>query len=224
MSEPRCHVPVAPQVRAWNTGIGPTQNGDALMKRNLECAPVVVLCVLTATSTARADLPADRSVFYVMHAVPTDPASEATFIVKLDLRAVDQIGADVAWEVAAATFRESLTGGNENRWNITLPFVDTPDGLWWIEHADPDIPVRSEFTVPPTLLGLAIAEDPADPDLHFDVAGVLYVPPPEGAPYQTTASLSYAMRQDGDPDPDPVGDDEPVDVPDGVNDPTFAQN
>ena len=67
-------------------------------------------------------------------------------------------------------------------WEDEDPEVDTTDGLWWVEHADPDNPVPSDFVETAPVAGTAIAADPEDPDLDFDVAGVPYTEPPEGPP------------------------------------------
>jgi len=88
-----------------------------------------------------------------------------------------------------------------------------------VEHADPDNPVRSDFVEPAPVTDTALADDPADPDLHFDVVGVPYTPPPGGPPYAVTAALDFTFTKDGHTDPDDSGNDEPVDVPDWGSDP-----
>ncbi|MCP5117621.1 MAG: hypothetical protein GY953_42905, partial [bacterium] len=50
--------------------------------------------------------------------------------------------------------------------------VDTPDGLWWIEHADPEDPQLGEFDMPPLVSGAAAAQTEPEPDLDYAFEGV----------------------------------------------------
>lgn len=176
---------------------------------------VAVVIVVIASANVQADLPADRSVHYVVRNIPTDPSSGILFTMSLNIQAIEQVGNSVAWEITSVVFNKPA-GGVDEFWSVEFPFVNTNDGLWWVEHADPVIPVRNEFVYVPTLLGTAVPDDPNNQNLNFDIAGGIYIPPPEGSPYETTTVLSYSLTTE---DSNDSGDDEPVEVPSGVNDP-----
>ena len=84
------------------------------------------------------------------------------------------------------TIRELDANANVvHTWFKTDPFVDTADGLWWIDHADPVSPVISEFLIPPRIADTAPSVNPfTEAALEFDIEGAVYVEPPEGAPFE----------------------------------------
>lgn len=170
-------------------------------------------CFLGA-HTARADLPADRTVYLYMYEVPGDPESDIVFSVGLDLEAVDVDGVWVGWEVTSAKFIEP--GTPDTVWIENSPAVDSPDGLWWVEHVDLQDPQHDEFTLPPLLEGTATAEEPLGADLEYTLEGASYDPPPGGPPFDVTAAVDYIFTVEGEEDPKKEGDDEPVEVPPGT--------
>ncbi len=132
---------------------------------------LIGLALLGLTSgTARADLPADRISEYSIRETPADPESDVIFVVTLELTAVDQDGDEIAWEIGKMTLTKPAPGG-DTIWVEDAPAPDTPDGYWWIEHADPADPQDIEFDWPPSLLGTVTAADPADDDLEYDFGG-----------------------------------------------------
>ncbi len=168
--------------------------------------------VLMMCSAAMA-LPADRVIHFAIHQDPENPNSRVQYYLSLSITAVDQDGDFVAWEIENYKITEKAVLGADTVWDVDFPQVGTADGLWWVEHDDPDNPIRPEFVEPAPVADTAVANDPADPDLDFDVVGVPYTPPPGGPPYDVTGAIDFAFSTTSDPDdpPDDSGDDEPVD-------------
>lgn len=183
---------------------------------------LVSVCALLLLVQSASALPPDRHVYFAVHQNPDNPTSPIQYYFTLDISAVSQDGNDIGWAVTSFSITELVTLGNDIVWSLDDPFVDTTDGLWWVTHADPDNPVRFEFTLPAHMADTALAEDPSNADLDFDMQGESYTAPPGGAPYEVTAALDFSLTLSttpaGDP-PDDSGDDEPVDLPDGPNDP-----
>ncbi len=184
-------------------------------------------------------LPANRVVHYAIRVDPTNPNSRVQYVLSVTISAQAQDGDWIGWEVESYRITEKALLGSDTVWAIDFPFVDTTDGLWWVEHADPDGPIRPEFVEPAGVIGTAVANDPADPDLYFDVVGVPYTQPPEGAPFEVTGALDFAFWAMEEPPPSPPpgeqgppppppdppddkGDDEPVDSPDLPNPPSHS--
>ena len=154
------------------------------MKTRVVIAGLVAAMSLVVVSPAVAGgLPQDQTVYYYIHDNPTQATSNVVFVIRLDLTAVDSDANDVGWEITSVEFRQPLgRPALDTVWVETSPTVDSPDGLWWVEHSDAAFPALDEFTLPPNLVGLAIAQDPTDNNLDYDFKGVAYVPPPGGAP------------------------------------------
>jgi len=177
---------------------------------------VVSVCALLFFVQSASALPPDRHVYMAIHQNPDNPTSPVQYYFTLNITAVSQDGNDIGWAVTSFSITEKVTLGNDIVWSLDDPFVDTVDGLWWVTHADPDNPVRSEFILPVHIADTALAEDPSNADLDFDVAGDTYTAPPEGAPYEVTAALDFSLRLSTTPaqdPPDDSGNDEPVDSP-----------
>lgn len=174
---------------------------------------VIATACFAGIQATRADLPVDRSVYLYMYEVPGDPESDIVFSVTLDLEASDIDGYWVGWEITSIEVREP--GTQDTVWIESFPMVDSPDGLWWVEHYDPGDPLHDEFTVPPLLEGTALAQDPLNDDLDYVLEGASYIPPPGGAPYDSTAAIDYTFTLDGEVEPKKDGDDEPVEMPVG---------
>jgi len=170
-------------------------------------------------TTANAVLPDDRWVALRVHETPNDPESALVFVVWLELTAMDSDGDDVGWDIITAKFIQP--GTPDTTWTDNSPYVDTADGLWWIEHADHEAPLDSEFVLPPWLAGTATADDPLDDDLDYDFAGVTYTAPspPGEPPYANTGALDYSFTLTLEQTPMEEGEDEPVDIPDNPGEP-----
>ena len=184
-------------------------------------APAATTTTGTAP-TGLSELPGEQTVEYVIHEDPLDALSDVAFVVRMDLSAGEPDGAWIGWEVTAVEFRKPGTGGTPDTvWIQTHPYLDTADGLWWVEHADPAAPVLAEFDMPPWLLGTAAATDPVDADLDYDFEGVEYTAPPapDEPPYAHTTGLAFAFVEQGSSEPlEESDEDEPVETR-GVSDP-----
>ena len=179
-------------------------------------ANIVVCFVLifgSLPSTASADLPDDRVVHVGIHADPTNPNSRVEYYVSHSISAQEQDGDWIAWQIDNYKITEKAIVGSDTVWGVDLPFVDTPDGLWWVEHVDPGSPVRPDFKAIPPVVDTAIANDPADDDLEFDVSEGVYTEPPEGDPWEVTTALDFTFTVEGEQEPAASGENEMVEIP-----------
>lgn len=170
---------------------------------------VTVVCLGINAPTRGDFIACDEAVLYLLHETPTDPESAVVFAVKLELEAADSDETSIGWEITLAEFRQPGDGGPADTvWVENTPVVDSPDGLWWCDHADFLDPQLSEFDMPPLLVGTADAEDPEEADLDYSFEGVTYEPPPGGPPYDPSAGLTYVFTKVGFEDPEEEGEDE----------------
>jgi hypothetical protein len=168
----------------------------------------IVAAVLLGGSSSIAQ--ASSHIAYQIHEVPDDPNSPIVFTVTLKIEEVDREGDLVGWEVLEARFER--TENTTRVWMKTVPFVATSDGLWWIEHADPNNPTIGEFVLPPEMSGTAPALGSVDPDLDFLFSGVAWDPEVLGSPYAVTGGLSYSFTLVGESEPLEEGENGPVEV------------
>lgn len=181
-----------------------------------------ILCALTlgAPAMATEELPPAQTIAFYLHQTPNDPESPVVHAVVLDLQALERSGDLVGWRIDQLTLRRFAGDGTEPVWDVALPVVPSSDGLWWVAHVDPLAPLRDEFGLMPWLLGRATSRDARYSDMDFDLVGNQYVPPQGGAPYEATASLSYALVATNPQDPvDDSEEDEPVEMPRPINTP-----
>lgn len=166
------------------------------------CATVLaVLFVFCGVADAR---PPDFTLQFNFHETSGVLGSDIDFQLTIGLMKQEQDGDDIGWHVQVVTIRELIANGDVvATWFKTNPFVDTADELWWIEHDDPNNPVNSEFLIPPLIYGTAGHVNPTEAALEFDIEGAVYVAPPEGAPFENTASLTTLLQEEGDPAPPP---------------------
>ncbi len=184
-----------------------------------QAALVAVILLATGHSEARAHLPETGAITFYIHDDPADPESDVVYVVNLTVKADKEDGESVGWIITKAEIRKPDSGGPDQVWIEESPTVNTPDGLWWIDHDDHAAPKLEEFVLPPSLDGTADAQNPSDPDLEYDLEGVTYVPPRRGGLYAITGALTYSFTMVGQTEPDDSGDDEPVELPEGENDP-----
>lgn len=176
-----------------------------------------VLVVFAFLGGVAYGLPADRVVTIGIRSNPDNPTSPVHYEAALSLSAVAQDGNWIGWEVVNLTFREKATLGTDTVWSIDYPLVDTQDELWWVEHADPNQPVRTDFKELAPITGVALPVTPGMKNLDFSIEGVPYTPPPEGAPYASTSAISFRLRLTTETTSDPTqvatdsGTGEPID-------------
>lgn len=176
-----------------------------MFARNFSWSLLFTVAPLFIGNAVKADLPLSRKVVYSIREIPTNPESPIIFTVTLRLVAGQISGKAVAWIVDYAVF--DTVGQAPKRWIKENPALDTPDGLWWVEHEDPLNPVESEFGVPPRLVGVAKAQDTGYDDLDYGFVGV--TPPPTSS--QALAQYHFQQLNLADPEAESV-DEEPVDV------------
>lgn len=181
----------------------------------MKATTVTCICALAISLGVAAEArPPDFVIQFNLHEEVGVPTSDKDFLVTMGLLKDEQDGDEIGWEVQVVTIRElDGNGATVNTWSTTSPDVDTADGLWWIEHADPDSPVNSEFLVPPLIDGTAPHVNPTEASMAFSFEGSVYVAPPGGAPFSDTASLTTLLHVAGDPDPTKEEEDEPVEMP-----------
>jgi len=162
-----------------------------MRSRSLQGRLCGMALLVLAVGAAAAQTPVTYTVHYWIHEEPENANSPVTFKIMMSLERMEVDGDSAGWKVQAVEFR--LVGTNNNAdsvWVKTTPVLTTSDGLWWVTHADPDDPQRSEFTVPPALEGVADAANPNDPDLEYEFEGHTYTPPQGGPPYQVTGTMT----------------------------------
>lgn len=157
----------------------------------------VVLATVPFAGTSFADDPIDNvSVEYRIHATPSDPNSPVTMRMIVNLSRQETNGSQVGWAPTSIEFRQLDCSGNPtNTWIEENPSADTTDGLWWVQHGDPNQPINNEFKLPPRFVGSAPSVNTAVEDLDYDFEGKNeYVPAPGEEPYETTAYMIVDLR------------------------------
>lgn len=167
-----------------------------------------MLVLSLATASARAQSGSQTmSVRYRIFVNPEVPAEGEAWRLSLGLRAADSGSQGIGWEVERVSLRRpGQSTVCDDFWVDSSPIVDTTDGLWWIDHADPQQPELAEFLEPPHISGLAAIESGgATQELEYWFAA-------SGLESQSagTAYLDYWWRLDGEDEPEDEGDEEPV--------------
>ncbi len=150
---------------------------------------------LASISFARSlNPPLQQVVSHSVYQDPDDPESDLIWMIVTFLTESDSDGDSIGWSVnKIKLFEINAYPTPDREWVDTTPTVDTPDGLWWIEHADPNSPDLAEFDTPPFIDGLADAQDPNDCDLDYEFEGVVYHEPAEGPHFDRTAAMNMLM-------------------------------
>lgn len=187
---------------------------------NRSCVYSAGFCALLLTNSSLGELPADQQIILHLREVPDDPQSAIRTVIGVEITAVEMDATSVGWRIQRATFARRLSDGSEATWEALLPTINTPDGLWWIDHADAANPSAEEFTVLPWMIGTADSLDARYSDLEYDLIGAPDTTPPTQQVYANSGKLSYRLAADNSVEPvDDDKDDEPVEIPDTPNDP-----
>ena len=176
----------------------------------------VMLLAMSCSNLLAQDppLPEDQRIRYAIREVPTDPSSAVIWTIDLALEAEDSDGGSVGWLIDSVTVTEvDASGEPTSMWTDVSPELDSPDGLWWVEHADPADPEPADFALPPLLGGTASVELGAQADLEYTLEGRQYVPE-AGSPLSelVVTGLDYVFTLVGESLPLDEGDDEPEPV------------
>ena len=188
------------------------------MKSQTSMSKVCALLVLGLQgSTLWAAMPANRVVTFFVRETPTDPASAVIFEFGLKISARERDGDSIGWSITEVRLKEP--GSPVRLWIDDSPATTTSSGLWWIDHAEGDVPEDSEFDVTPNMTGTATAQDPNDDDMDYDLLGATCSPPPSlfGG---DVSSQTFDFTFVGESIPYIDGTDEPTGIDDGVDPPS----
>ncbi len=182
-------------------------------------APLFTLLLFVVPANVMAQATSQETALRFRIAIdPQAPEEGDAWRIGLQLQATATNGNSVGWSVEHASIRRrGETLPCDDLWTDATPVVDTPDGLWWVNHADPQQPAIGEFCQPPGISGNAQVESgSATASLDYFVEGSSGTPPP-GA-----ALLDYEFTLDGELEPEDSGADEPAESDDSDDDVPLA--
>jgi len=117
---------------------------------------VLVAVAMGSVSASSSAMPPDQIVEFTIHEDPSDAESASLYAVRLYLWAAEQKGNSIGWEIDQVRIVKMIVPGQYYQaWSEELPYVETLDGLWWVEHVDPLHPGAAEFQLPPLVEGRA---------------------------------------------------------------------
>ncbi len=184
---------------------------------------IVTLAPLMGLTTPPEPLSAmEITIVYLIRDVPGDPQSAVTLSVGIHLTQLDVVDGVALWRPDWMNFTRYDEAGQaiETYFDPNPAFL-TLDGLWPVEHIDPDQPRREEFIRPPAIQGQA---DPASPEgepLDYYLEAAELQGQPTWIPYAVTATLDYSFV--GSMEEGPIeGEGEPVESPDGDEEPLWV--
>jgi hypothetical protein len=155
----------------------------------------------------------EKVVCYLIREIPDDATSSIEFAFALSLREQNRTGSDIGWSIVAADIRQAIDPHQCDRtWHTTSIDLTTPDGLWWVTHADADQPAISEFDMPPLIAGTADALGAHD-DLIYSIRGN------EGDHGINQVRLDYRFQLANNPEVEGEDDDDEGDIDDAPDGP-----
>lgn len=179
---------------------------------------LTVAALWLVPNAANAALPDDMAVEYYIREQPTNEESDVIYEVRLELTAVDRDGDSVAWEITEAQITEVGTNGQGVRaWAEEYPDLSAYDDVWWVEHDDPLDPDTIEFSSPPFFEGTAEARNQGDPDMDYELEGGNCDSSCQSLFDGRVTAFDFELRLVGENDPEEEGDDEPIEIPEGVD-------
>jgi len=185
------------------------------MRRWCALASVLFVPVFLAAGPLSGQEPENRqfSFHYALHAEPSDPESPVLFTVSYFLTLAEQGEGSAGWRVDKVRFKQyDAEGELIGVWKIENPILNTPDGLWWTQHARAVAPELAEFTLPPRISGTALSEFGSPHDLDFEFEGLDRDPSAQSETPPDSGTLSWYLAYSGASSPESEGDDEPVDI------------
>jgi hypothetical protein len=163
---------------------------------------------------AEASPPDTQVVEYIIREVPDHPDSPVVFGAKITLTPVSANGSQVAWEATELVLMEiDSNGAATSVWIDSSPSFAVWQGRWWVEHADPEAPELSEFSMPPFIEGTAAAEEENGAALDYTMAGDTCASC-RGMFGGNVAALNYEFTLVGEQIPLEAGEVEPVQIDD----------
>lgn len=176
------------------------------------CALATCLVVSPAFAT-----PEDRTVSYCVYDDPANPQHVPIYYISLQLTPVGTDGDSIGWQVDQIAIARMNPNGTVNRkWSQVLPSVDTPDGLWWVDHLDAESPAAAEFTMPPPIGGQAAAGQSGAAALNYDLAGTTCSGDCETEELAVASILYVRLQQEDESEPELDKDEEPAETEDDV--------
>lgn len=149
-------------------------------------------------------------VAYHIHDDPNDAESNVVFTTMLFLKASEFDGDSIGWQVNSIRIQHFDPNQNVDEvWSENSPDVDTADGLWWVEHNDPNNPLLEDFGEPPPVAGTAENQQPNQRDMYYSIEGNA---PPGSTPYTITGTLAYNFEPSDQAQPIRNGLDDPTEV------------
>lgn len=159
------------------------------------------------------------TIVYLIRDVPSDPQSAVTLSVEIHLTQLEAVDGVALWRPDWMSFTRYDEAGQpmETYFDANPAFL-TLDGLWPVEHLDPEHPQRDEFIRPPAIQGQAEPASPESEPLDYYLEAAHAQGTPTATPYAVTATLDYYFL--GSVEEPPIeGEGEPVESPDNEEDP-----
>ena len=172
---------------------------------------VTAICWIVPAAVAVAEPPADQILTYSIREDPQDEASDVIWRVEIKLEPASIDGHSVGWETTQVVIEKiGSNGAALNTWTDTASAFGTANGLWWVEHTDPEKPALSEFDMLPSTEGTADAEDPNAPGLDYALEGGTCNSSCQQMYGGTGVALTYTLTTEGEEEPEEEEEDEPV--------------
>lgn len=178
--------------------------------KNVRLLMAAILVGGSALLAAAQTSPPERTVTYHIRETPADPNSPVLIVIKCTVEQRAISATSCGWKVTSIAFAEQ--SGALRSWVADAPTVQSADGLWWVDHANPSQPSYAEFDALPTVTGFAVADEPAHGDLDFALKGAA-IDPNDGAPFAVTSVLDYTLTLETSLEPIAIGIDEPSELP-----------
>ncbi len=174
------------------------------------CIAIAISFLSTGFAHASDAAPQTRTVRFNIRQIPGDLHSPRAFAAILQITEAVREGHEIGWKITSITFRQPTAPGECDRiWDASNVMTPSPDGFWWLNHADPNRPKLDEFRMLPLLKGTANPfEANRYGELIYELASAAGAPNPHGV------LLDYVLRIAPEPDPEEEGDDDGGDIDD----------
>ena len=156
-------------------------------------------------------VPPDQRVELQFRTLPLIPLAPVKLKAVLYLSAESTSGNAIGWRIEDIQFI-NIDLLRINRWSKHwVSTNDSPDGLWWVNHVDPENPTTAEFAnLLPSISGNAPPLIPGIPALTFEITGT--ATGRTWSPYPVTAYAGYSFALANAEEPILEEEDEPVEI------------